>query len=124
MLGASSRGRQAVGINHLGFQVDAADELDGMHSQLAEADAHLNEESEQACRYARSDQYWATDPTGIAWETFHTLGSMPVYGENTPVFDQGSSTVPTRGEGPATQAGCCVPRAMSEPKAEQSGWCA
>jgi hypothetical protein len=32
--------------------MDSADEFDGMHAQLAEADAHLIEESEQACCYA------------------------------------------------------------------------
>jgi len=91
---------------------------------LAKADAHLIEESEQACCYAKSDKYWVTDPTGIAWETFHTLGSIPVYGEDTPVFNHGSSTVPILGEGLATQARCCVPVAKSEPKAEQPGCCA
>ena len=120
---AISTRRQPVGINHLGLQVDTADELEGMHSQLAAADAHLVEESEQACCYARSDKNWVTDPTGIAWEIFHTLGSIPVYGEDTPVFNHGSSTVPTRGEGPAAQGGCCVPKSKSEPKAEQSGCC-
>ncbi len=42
----------------------------------------------------KSDKYWVTDPTGIAWETFHTLGSIPVYGEDTAVFDHGESIVP------------------------------
>ena len=27
-----------------------------------------------ACCYALSDKYWVTDPQGVAWETFHTLG--------------------------------------------------
>ena len=37
---------------------------------------------------------------------FQTLGSIPVYGEDTPVFNHGSSTVPTdQAEGKA----CCVP---------------
>ena len=34
-------------------------------------------EQEQPCCYAPSNKYWVTDPTGIAWETFHTLGSHP-----------------------------------------------
>jgi len=46
------------------------------------------------CCYAQSDKYWVTDPTGIAWETFHTLGSIPVYGEDTAVFNHGASTAP------------------------------
>jgi hypothetical protein len=36
---------------------------------------------------------------------FHTLGSIPVYGEDTAVFDHGESIVPV--EGSAAQ--CCVP---------------
>ena len=41
----------------------------------------------------------------LAWETFHTLGSIPVYGEDTAVFDHGASTVPVE----STAAQCCVP---------------
>ena len=76
-----------------------------MRAQLEAADARMVEENEQACCYAKSDKYWVTDPTGIAWETFHTLGSIPVYGEDTAVFNHGESIV--RGEGAAAQ--CCVP---------------
>jgi len=92
---AISTGRPPVGVNHLGSQVDSSDELRGMHGLLAAADAHLIEENEQACCYAKSDKYWVTDPTGIAWETFHTL----------------------EGAG-------CVPRAQSEPAVARSGCCA
>jgi hypothetical protein len=79
----------------------------------------LVQEDEQACYYARSDNYWITDPTGIAWETFHTLGRIPVYGEDTPVFDHGTSVSPA----PVDTAGnsaCCVPKAKQE---STSGCC-
>jgi len=75
---AISSHRQPVGVNHLGFQVDTDEELRGMQAQLRAADARMIQEDEQPCCYARSDKYWVTDPTGIAWETFHTLGSIPV----------------------------------------------
>ena len=61
--------------------------------------------------YAKSDKYWVTDPTGIAWETFHTLGHIPVYGEDTAVFNHGESSVPTG----APQSGCCVPAQRAQP---------
>jgi lactoylglutathione lyase len=93
---AISTRRQPEGINHLGFQVDTDDELRHMHAQLEAADAQLIQENDQPCCYARSDKYWVTDPTGIAWETFHTLGSIPVYGEDTTVFSHGSSVVPVK----------------------------
>ena len=80
---AISTGRRPVGVNHLGFQLDSDGELRAMHRQLEAADSSLIQENEQPCCYARSDKYWVTDPTGIAWETFHTLGSIPVYGEDT-----------------------------------------
>ena len=114
---AISSHRQPIGVNHLGFQVDSGEELRGMHSQLQAADAQLIQESEQPCCYAKSDKYWVTDPTGIAWETFHTLGSIPIYGEDTPVFVHGSSTVPTQNQENSGKAACCAPAktAASEP---------
>jgi len=102
---AISTHRQPVGVNHLGFQVDTDEELRGMRTQLEAADSRMLEESEQPCCYAKSDKYWVTDPTGIAWETFHTLGSIPVYGEDTVVFDHGASIVPAG----SSAAQCCVP---------------
>jgi len=108
---AISTHHQPVGVNHLGFQVDTDEELRGMCAQLEAADSRMLEESEQPCCYAKSDKYWVTDPTGIAWETFHTLGSIPVYGEGTAVFDHGASSVPV--ENSRTQ--CCVPAQRLEP---------
>jgi catechol 2,3-dioxygenase-like lactoylglutathione lyase family enzyme len=119
---AISTRRQPAGVNHLGFQVDSDEELRGMHAQLQAADAQLVEEREQGCCYARSDKYWITDPTGIAWETFHTLGSIPVYGEDTPVFNHGSSVVPVQAIG--DKAACCVPAAKVRASADSSGCCA
>jgi catechol 2,3-dioxygenase-like lactoylglutathione lyase family enzyme len=110
---AISTNRQPVGINHLGFQVDTDEELRGMRAQLESADARMIEENEQPCCYAKSDKYWVTDPTGVAWETFHTLGSIPVYGEDTAVFGHGSSTAPV--ESPARA--CCVPVPKAQPAA-------
>jgi catechol 2,3-dioxygenase-like lactoylglutathione lyase family enzyme len=91
---AISTNRQPVGVNHLGFQVESDEELRAMRAQLEAADARMIEENEQPCCYAKSDKYWVTDPTGIAWETFHTLGSIPVYGKDTAVFDHGASIAP------------------------------
>jgi lactoylglutathione lyase len=91
---AISTNRQPIGVNHLGLQVQSADELRAMQAQLNAADTRIIEESKQACCYARSDKYWVTDPTGIALETFHTLGNIPVYGEDTPVFNHGAVSAP------------------------------
>jgi catechol 2,3-dioxygenase-like lactoylglutathione lyase family enzyme len=111
---AISTRRQPVGVNHLGLQVDTGEELRGMHAQLQAADAQLIQENEQPCCYARSDKYWVTDPTGIAWETFHTLGNIPVYGEDTVVFNHGASIVPVQSENAAGKPTCCVPAGKTE----------
>jgi catechol 2,3-dioxygenase-like lactoylglutathione lyase family enzyme len=77
----STRGA-SPGLNHLGFQVDSDDEFTGMRERLAAADAGLTEESKTHCCYSVSDKYWVTDPQGIAWETYHTLGDIPVFGKS------------------------------------------
>jgi catechol 2,3-dioxygenase-like lactoylglutathione lyase family enzyme len=103
---------QPAGVNHLGFQVESDEELRGMQAQLRAADARVIEENEQSCCYARSDKYWVTDPTGIAWETFHTLGGIPVYGEDTAAFANGAPVVPMPSS--TVQGACCVPAGKSD----------
>jgi hypothetical protein len=93
----SQRDREA-GVNHLGIQVESADELAQMQRRLAGLQAAVLEESQAACCYAKSDKYWIEDPSGIAWETFHTLDNIPVYGGHA-----------SAGERPSEQAACCVP---------------
>ena len=74
----SQRGSK-IGINHLGLQTDSDAELESLHGQLQQADLAAHAEKNVGCCYARSNKYWVTDPTGIAWETFHTLGSVPTF---------------------------------------------
>lgn len=54
---------------------------------------------------------WVTDPTGIAWETFHTLARIPVYRTDTPVFNHGESVIPN--ERATEKPQCCVPAAKA-----------
>jgi hypothetical protein len=106
----SQRGRQP-GVNHLGFQVESDDELHAMRGQLETADAGVLEQKDAACCYARSDKYWVTDPQGVAWETFHTLDSVPVYGEDTRTAAmQSACYIPLAPAVSEEQAGaCCIP---------------
>ncbi len=76
----STRGA-APGIDHLGFQTDDADELSELKGRAEAADMALLDEGETTCCYARSAKHWITDPQGIAWEQFHTLGDIPVFHE-------------------------------------------
>ena len=120
----SQRGH-ATGVNHLGFQTDSGEELRGMRDQLRTADANFVEQTAEPCCYARSDKYWVTDPAGIAWETFHTLGAIPVFGEDTPANPESSPCcIPPKAASPAAEASCCVPTATNSSKARSNGGCA
>lgn len=99
----SSRGGKP-GVNHLGFQLDTDEELKAMHAQLVEADAGLAEEIGANCCYAKSDKYWVTDPAGVAWETYHMLGSIPLFGA-----DQADACCVAETPGAATAVACCAP---------------
>ncbi len=80
----STRGGKP-GIDHLGIQTDNADELAALKARAQAADMALLDEGTTTCCYARSEKHWITDPQGIAWEHFHTLDSIPVFHEATPV---------------------------------------
>jgi len=97
----SERGTEP-GINHLGFQVDNASELDEIRSRLESASAAVTNEENVSCCYARSDKAWVTDPAGVAWETFHSLGTVPFYGEK------------KHGEKVEAKAACCAPAAKEK----------
>jgi catechol 2,3-dioxygenase-like lactoylglutathione lyase family enzyme len=106
----SARGEKP-GINHLGVQAENNDELQQIRTQLEKADSSsLTEETGTACCYAKSDKYWVTDPQGIAWESFHSLGNIPVYGE-APVLAAATSAccVPMAKVSKQDSAPCCVP---------------
>ncbi len=108
----SQRGARA-GVNHLGFQVDSGEELVALRRQVADAEIAAQDQPGATCCYARSDKYWITDPQGIAWETYNTLGEAEIYGTVTK---------------PGVQATvCCAPKsetiAVTPPKAAQQKCC-
>ena len=78
----SKRGVKA-GVDHLGFQVDSDAELKTLRAQVGAADIAAFDQPEATCCYARSDKYWTTDPQGIAWETYRTLGEAEMFGTDT-----------------------------------------
>jgi catechol 2,3-dioxygenase-like lactoylglutathione lyase family enzyme len=86
----SQRGRNA-GLNHLGLQAESADELAAIRTQFEVADASSTVAEPGAnCCYVKSDKHWVTDPQGIAWEAFHTLDTIPMFGS-------GGETQPSAG---------------------------
>jgi catechol 2,3-dioxygenase-like lactoylglutathione lyase family enzyme len=77
----SSRGRKP-GLDHLGLQVEFDHELETVQQGLASAALPVAPQKQAACCYAESNKYWTVDPQGIAWEAFHSLGSIPMFGED------------------------------------------
>ncbi|MCR4300282.1 MAG: glyoxalase/bleomycin resistance/dioxygenase family protein [Sulfuricaulis sp.] len=102
----SARGH-APGVNHLGIQADSADELRDLGERVERIiGPQTLKQDEAACCYAKSDKYWVLDPQGLAWENFHTLEGIPVFGEDNTTK--------------ATGAACCIPLAPACKTAAQS----
>ncbi|CAN7615193.1 ArsI/CadI family heavy metal resistance metalloenzyme [Variovorax sp. LjRoot290] len=76
----STRGG-ALGVDHLGLQAESPEELAELKARAQAADTQLLDEGATTCCYARSEKHWVTDPQGVAWEQFHTLGNIPVFRE-------------------------------------------
>jgi catechol 2,3-dioxygenase-like lactoylglutathione lyase family enzyme len=76
----STRGRQP-GLDHLGIQVEDAEELHEVYARLREAGGSIIDQGQTTCCYAQSEKSWIDDPAGIAWETFLTTGESTNYGD-------------------------------------------
>lgn len=88
------------GLDHLGVQVDNESELVELHARLEGAALPVDTQMGTACCYAKSDKYWTVDPQGIAWESYHTLNDIPLFGESRHA----------KNSAPASEvAACCAP---------------
>jgi len=97
----STRGRH-VGLDHLGIQVETDEELGELRARLDAAALPAVAQQQAACCYARSNKHWTVDPQGIAWESFHSLDTIPMFGKD---------DVPSSSETKA--AACCAPAVES-----------
>jgi catechol 2,3-dioxygenase-like lactoylglutathione lyase family enzyme len=102
---AVSRRGAPPGLDHLGLQVDTDDELRALRAQVEQAEIAAQDQAGAECCYVRSDKYWITDPQGLAWETFRSLDSIPLYGTDTR-----TSPAPAK-----SSAACCAPASAPEP---------
>jgi hypothetical protein len=104
----SQRGA-AAGLDHLGIQVETADELREVYGRLKAAERPVLEEGDTTCCYAQSEKAWIADPQGLAWETFLTTGDSTVYGDSVDLAvlrgDAGACCTPT-----TPQGACCAPK--------------
>lgn len=99
---AISQRDRAAGIDHLGLQAEDAAELEAIGQRLQTADAIALAEKATTCCYARSDKFWAEDPQGVRWESFHSFGEATTYtGAPEPVLTAKASST------------CCGPAAST-----------
>jgi catechol 2,3-dioxygenase-like lactoylglutathione lyase family enzyme len=70
---------KAEGVDHLGIQVDSAEELSVLTERLKKADLGVYDEGATTCCYAESNKAWVKDPTGVAWETYQTMKDVELY---------------------------------------------
>lgn len=80
---AISTHAEKKGVDHVGLQAESDAELNTIRERLEAAGIQGLAEEGTTCCYAQSDKYWVQDPQGLAWESFHSLGSAPVYGKRT-----------------------------------------
>jgi catechol 2,3-dioxygenase-like lactoylglutathione lyase family enzyme len=105
---AISQRDRAAGVDHLGLQAEDGAELEAIGERLVAADAVALSERGTTCCYAHSDKYWAEDPQGVRWETFHTHGEATTYSA---LVAQSESTKSEACCGP--QSSCCGPNSQA-----------
>jgi catechol 2,3-dioxygenase-like lactoylglutathione lyase family enzyme len=116
----SSRDGQAVGVDHLGIQVEDTAELHEVYGRLKTAERPVLEEGATTCCYAQSEKSWIADPAGVTWEAFLTTGESTVYGTSIDL-------APLKA---APSGACCAPSAATiaasettQPAAAKSACC-
>ena len=77
---AISNGRDKVGLNHLGIQVDSDEALEVIEQRLIDGNIAGEKQEEAQCCYASSKKYWVEDPQNIIWENYHTMEQIEVFG--------------------------------------------
>ena len=105
---AISKRGSALGVDHLGMQVESELELTALRDQVAAAEIAAFDQPNSECCYARSDKYWTKDPQGIAWETFHTLDTIPVYGKTERTDKACCAAAPTVDSRSEKPSACCA----------------
>lgn len=87
------------GVDHLGIQVDAASELETIRAQMSAANISTHGDGETTCCYAKSEKSWVTDPSGIAWEAYHTMEDVQMFSDSMQ----------------EAQSACCAPKQSLTP---------
>jgi catechol-2,3-dioxygenase len=93
-----------TGLDHMGLQVDDADELAALRDHMSAANISTHSDGETTCCYAKSEKSWVEDPNGIAWEAYHTMEDAQLYMGDEAITDAACCTPET------PQGACCDPK--------------
>ena len=75
---ASARGTGVAGaLNHLGVEVETAEEVQASACRLAGEGLAPKVEEATTCCYAVQDKAWVSDPDGAPWEVYTVLADAP-----------------------------------------------
>lgn len=115
----SMREGAAKGIEHVGLQVEDADELAEVQARLSAAGRPVLDEGATTCCYAKSEKSWIADPDGVVWEAFLTTGGSTTYG-GSPDLEQLANA---KANAAAAAGACCVPQAATPAPAWTGACC-
>ena len=66
-------GSQGATINHLGVEVDSAEEVVSAERRLSQAQLKTTGVDETICCFAEKAETWVADPDGVRWEWYVKL---------------------------------------------------
>lgn len=104
---AISTRANTIGVDHLGLQVDQEKELTEISARLKNADLGIYDEGTTTCCYAESNKAWVKDPSGIAWEAYHTMADAELFNDKSKDAELNANA-------------CCVPSSI---KVESTACC-
>ncbi|MAR81712.1 MAG: glyoxalase/bleomycin resistance/dioxygenase family protein [Gammaproteobacteria bacterium] len=80
-LAISERGTKP-GVDHLGLQAETEEEMAIIRKRIKSSNLETFNEGETTCCYAVSDKSWLQDPSGLPWETYHTMEDASFFNES------------------------------------------
>jgi catechol-2,3-dioxygenase len=104
---AISSRMSSTGVDHLGIQVENADELEEITQRLKMADLSVHDEGETTCCYAKSNKAWVSDPSGLAWETYQTMADAETFNEKVKTESAAACCAPKTNTKSTSKTGCC-----------------
>jgi catechol 2,3-dioxygenase-like lactoylglutathione lyase family enzyme len=71
---------EAATLNHLGTEMDDADQVTATARRVTEAGIDAPVDESDTCCYAVQDKAWTTDPDGLPWEIYTVLEDVDDFG--------------------------------------------